>query len=113
MRLGLVDALAIALSTSDQAETITGTFDGFSTVTVQYFVSGRFVSETYASGVPSMLNFTMTYDATNPVNDYLQFSIADSVYSFNTDVVGVPSLETKWSVSQITSRLLRTFCRRR
>jgi hypothetical protein len=92
-RLTSIAALAILTVVSVNAPsragtiTTTGSFQGVANMEVQQFVDGGLVSDVTYTNVASTINFTLAYDASNPGNNYMQYSINNSVYSFDTSSV--------------------------
>jgi hypothetical protein len=79
-RIGWTGILAVILSASAQAGTSTGTFQGFSEISIQQVVDGQPVGgATYSPNVPTTLSFSLMTD-----NGYFfpQLTVSNSLYLF-------------------------------
>jgi hypothetical protein len=94
-RLSSIFALAIisALSatSSARAGTSTGTFQGVSQIEVTPYVNNEPGTSTFYSWVPSVMNFTMTYDEPNSFyNNSFAYNISSNIQTLSVSSVGVP-----------------------
>jgi hypothetical protein len=80
---------AIFASTASWAETITGTFQVVEDIQVQQYDNATPIGNpvTYTD-VPTIFNFTLTaYTPTPTGGGYVQYSLVNSILSFNTNLV--------------------------
>jgi hypothetical protein len=98
-RIGWLAVLALALGTSTQAGSVTGTFQGVADIEVQQFVVGQQVGPTASyQNMPATLDFTITAGP-SPGNGTLAFNFESAVTSLNTATL--PLLSLSWPTYSI------------